>query len=215
MIPQVLSVLVWFVIISFLLACNRYRPEFSCWSKTCYSIYKLFCNDFKMEVKRCFLFFCMGFSAWQHLAGHWCDFTLLRSLSFLPVCILLYRFCLTPVLVFSSLWSFGASTYPCKLSVRRRFCDYITFSRGTTTQPFEMLGFSRALAAFISQELVLTVWDTYWSWRPLKENALKKTGGPRKQVQFPTAWESTFYWCHWLIFFSSAKTRRVWCHCFP
>lgn len=158
------------------------------------------------------------FSVWVFQPGSiWLEVgvisTVLHSLSFLPVCIMLYRFCLTPVsLVFSSLWNFPASTYPRKLSVRRHFCDYITFSRGTTTQGFEMLGFFRALAAFISQELVLTVWDTHWSWRLLKENSLKKTGGPRKQVQFQTAWESTFYWCHWLIIFSSAKTRRVWCH---
>ena len=87
----------------------------------------------------------------------------------------------------SSLWSSPASTFPCKPSDRRHFCDYITFSRGTTTQAFEELGFSRALAAFISQELALTLWDVHWSWRPLKENALKKTGGPRKPAQSPTA----------------------------
>lgn len=64
------------------------------------------------------------------------------------------------------------------LSARRHFWDYITFSRGTTTQAFEELGFSRALAAFISQELLLTLGDVHWSWHPLKENALKNTGGP-------------------------------------
>lgn len=67
---------------------------------------------------------------------------------------------------------------PHKLSARRHFWDYITFSRGTTTQAFEELGFSRALAAFISQELLLTLGDVHWSWHPLKENALKNTGGP-------------------------------------
>lgn len=79
---------------------------------------------------------------------------------------------------------------PHKLQARRHFWDYITFSRGTTTQAFEELGFSRALAAFISQELLLTLGDVHWSWHPLKENALKKTGGPssvplRRRVDIP------------------------------
>lgn len=141
-----------------------------------------------MEIKKYFLFVCMSLSARQHLAGLWCDFTLLRSLLFLPICILLNRFWfyLTPVsLVFSSQLSSPASTYPCKLSVRRHFCDYITFSRGTTTQAFEMLGFFRALAAFISQELVLTVWDTHWSWRPLKRMLWKRLEGQESQFSSP------------------------------
>ncbi|KAJ4941973.1 hypothetical protein JOQ06_011844 [Pogonophryne albipinna] len=50
---------------------------------------------------------------------------------------------------------------PGKLSDRRHFCDYITSSRGTTTQAFEEFGFSRAMAAFISQELVLSLRDPY------------------------------------------------------
>lgn len=90
-------------------------------------------------------------------------------------------------------------------SARRHFWDYITFSRGTTTQAFEELGFSRALAAFISQELLLTLGDVHWSWHPLKENALKKI--LEGQAQFPSTEELTFHWCHWLIVFASAETR--------
>lgn len=78
------------------------------------------------------------------------------------------------------LWNSPDSTPHCNLWARTHFWDYITFSKGTATQAFEKLGFSRALTAFISQELALTLSDVHWSWRPLKENSLKKTAGPRK-----------------------------------
>lgn len=69
-------------------------------------------------------------------------------------------------------------------------------------QAFEETGFSRAQAPFISQELLLTVRDAHWSWRPLRENAFeKKSKGPEQPVRFPTAWKSTF---HWFGFFGSA-----------
>lgn len=93
------------------------------------------------------------------------------------------------------LWDSVAPTSHRKPSEGRHFCDYITFSWGTTTQAFEELGFSRAQAPFISQELLLTLRDVHWSWRPLKENAFeKKTKGPEKPAHFPTAQKSTFHW---------------------
>ena len=100
----------------------------------------------------------------------------------LKICILFHKFGFYLAAVSPA--ELPASTYPRKLSDRRHFSDYITFSRGTTTQAFEEFGFSRALPAFISQELALTLRDAHWSWRPLKENALKKTGGPRKRARF-------------------------------
>lgn len=54
-------------------------------------------------------------------------------------------------------------------------------------QAFEEMGFSRAQAPFISQELLLTVRDAHWGWRPLGENAFEKRGvkGQKSPSAFP------------------------------
>lgn len=87
-------------------------------------------------------------------------------------------------------------------------------------QAFEEMGFSRAQAPVISQELLQTVWDAHWSWRPLKENAFeKRLKGQKSLPAFPLhrsrhSIDSVSLAQHWcglmLLFFFCLVFHLVW-----
>lgn len=128
----------------------------------------------------------------------------------------------------SSLCAFCGSVSPLPPTVKHHTGDISVITSPSPeeqhAQAFEEMGFSGAQAPFISQELLLTVRDAHWSWRPLRENAFEKKKKRAKAQKSPSAFplhgsrhsiDSVSLAQHWcglmpLCFFSALFFHLLW-----